>query len=456
MRTGLSTFTLLCALFAASVKAAAPAPAATAAPNATDAGSAATASAAPVLAQQQEVMDSTDAAPPAPQPAPAAAAEPPKAPPPPTSDSATTAADTATSAPPPKEEFTLRNDNLYRLDLSGTMQLKAFYHDMFADRDEDKSLSYELRRFKVELDGSLNGHFGFRGELLVDGNNRQFGVDNAYLYYLVNDMVGFRGGKQKRPFSMEALQSPKYLYTIERGALYFNFLANTTGYSYFDLGFVGYGGFNEDGIAVTYELGLFNGKQNDTLGRDYRGQQDVDVDEGFKAKDIAMRLTIAPWSFLTLEAALSTKSADDKSDPADFGYAVNTAYELGADFNYKHLRLLGEVAWGDNQNTLDQRIIDGSSDFLTFYVTGVWHEDYKRGRASELVLKFEALDPTFEWGDGEGTPNDGKVRYTAGVNWFFTPQVSVMADYGILQPITKVEGEDDLIQDVDLLWRLNF
>jgi hypothetical protein len=441
--------TLLCALFAQTARAATAAPAATATP------APAPVAAAPALAQQ-EVMDSTDAAPPAPQPPPPVTTEPAKVAPPPTSDSATTAADTATAAPPPKEEFTIRNDNLYRLDLSGTMQLKAFYHDMTADRDADKSLSYELRRFKVELDGSLNGHFGFRGELLVDGNNKQFGVDNAYLYYLVNDLIGFRGGKQKRPFSQEALQSSKYLYTIERGELYFNFLANTTGYSYFDLGFLGYGGFNEDGIKVTYEVGLFNGKQNDTLGKDYSGQQDVEVDAGFRAKDLAMRLTVAPWSFLTLEAALSTKSADDKSDPADFGYAVNTAYELGADFEYKRLRLLGEVAWGDNQNTLDQRIIDGSSNFLTFYVTGVWHEDYKRGRASELVLKFEALDPTFEWGDGEGTPNDGQVRYTAGVNWFFTPMVSIMADYGILQPITKVEGQDHLVQDVDLLWRLNF
>ncbi|MDB5050322.1 MAG: hypothetical protein JWO30_3393 [Fibrobacteres bacterium] len=436
MRPALSTLFLFCALLpaAAQTPAAANAPAGAAAPVA-------------AAAPGQAAIDTAGAKTPAPA----------KVAPPAATDSATVAADTATSAPPSQlDAFTIHNSFLSRLDLSGTIQLKALYHNISADRDADKRLSFQLRRFKLELNGAFDEHFGFLGELLVDGNNRNFGVDNAYLYYTVNELVGFKGGKMKRPFSQEALQSSKSLYTIERGELYQNFLANITGYSYFDLGVVAYGGFVEEEKTVTYEIGVFNGKQNDSASKDYSGQQDENLDKGFKAKDVVMRVTVTPVRPLKLEAAVSTKAAEDKSNPADFGYAVNTAYEVGADFSYDHLRLLGEAAWGDNHNRLDARIIDGSTQFFTFYLMGVWREDYSRGRASELVLKGEALDPDFKFAKGEGTPNDGKARYTLGVNYFFTPKVSVMADYGVLQPITKVAGEKDLTHDVDLMWRMSF
>ncbi|MEO7424032.1 MAG: porin, partial [Fibrobacteria bacterium] len=348
------------------------------------------------------------------------------------------------------DAFTIHNNSLARLDLSGTMQLKALYHDMDAERDADKKLSLQLRRFKLELEGAFDAHFGFRGELLVDGNGRDFGVDNAYLFYTLSDLVEFRGGKLKRPFSQEALQSSKSLYTIERGELYQAFLANTTGYSGFDLGLVASGGFTEDGRSLTYELGVFNGKQSDSAG--YDGQQHENIDKGFKAKDVVMRLTFAPFKILKLEAAVSTKAAEDKSDPREFEYAVNTGYEVGADFNYNHLRVLGEASWGDNQDKRDAKVIDGSSGYFAFYLMGVWHEDYTHGRASELVLKTEALDPDFR----ADAVNDGKVRYTLGVNYFFTPKISVLADYGVLQPVTKEVGKKDLTHDADVMLRMNF
>ena len=436
MRISLSILPLFCVLLPAAAQTAAPAPAATASP----------APAAP----QKEVMDTAEAS------APAAVA-PAKVPAPATSDSAIVAADTATTAPRSQAEvFALRNNFLDRLDFSGTVQLKALYHDMYADKDADKRLSFQLRRFKLELEGGFDPHFGFRGEMLVDGNGRNFGMDNAYLYYALNELVGFRGGKMKRPFSQEALQSSKSLYTVERGQLYQTFLSATTGYSDYDLGVMAYGGFMEEDRALTYELGLFNGKQNNDPAKDYSGQQNENLDKGFKAKDAVMRITYTPVKPLKVEAAVSTKAAEDTTDGNEFGYAVNTAYEFGADFSYRHLRLLGEAAWGDNQDGVDAKIIDGSTFFFAFYVMGVWHEDYTRGRASELVLKMEALDPDFKAGAGEGTPNDGKARYTLGVNYFFTPKVSVLADYGMLQPITKVAGEKTWKHDLDLMWRMSF
>ena len=412
-----------------------------------------TAPAAPAqAAPPKEAIDSSEAA------APAAADPADEA----ASDSAIAAAvadvDSAalaalTSQPEP---LLVRNSSLAHLDLSGTMQLKALYHGVTEDRDADKRLSLQLRRFKLELEGGLDAHSGFRGELLVDGNGRNFGVDNAYLFYKVNDFVGFKGGKLKRPFSQEALQSSKSLYTIERGELYHEFLASTTGYASFDLGLVAYGGYSEDGAILGYELGVFNGKQNDDATGNYNGQQNETQDKGFKAKDVVFRLSAAPFKSLKLEGAVSSKAAEDVGDPYSFRYAVNTAYQLGADYTYRHLHLLGEASWGDNHKKQDAKIISGSSRFFAFYGTGIWREDYPRNRASELVLKLEGLDPDFGWSEGDGAPNDGKLKYTAGVNYFFSRNVSVMANYGVLQPITKVEGEGDLSQDLDLMWRLVF
>ncbi len=372
-----------------------------------------------------------------------------------TLDTAATRAVSKDTLPSPKA-IALRVPLLSKLDLGGTVQLKGFYHNLSSDRDADKRLSLNVRRFKVDLDGAVDKHFGFKGGMLMDGNNKNFGVDDAYLYYTVNELVGFKGGKLRRPFSQEALQSSKSLYTVERGELYHNFLANVTGYAYFDVGIMAYGGFVDEGHAVGYEVGVFNGKQNNDTTKDYSGQQYETTDKGFLAKDAVMRITATPFALCKIEAAVSTKAADDTSNAANFTYHVNTAYEVGFSYIDKHLRLLGEVSWGDNQNKLDAHIINGGSLFFAFYTTGVWHSDYSLGRASELVFKLEGLDPDFEPGKGKGKPNDGKLRYTLGTNYFFTPRVSLLANYGILQPITKVIGEGDLVHSLDVLVRLTY
>ena len=402
-------------------------------------------------AAPKEVIDTADAA----APAPAIAEVPPAA------DTASVPSDSAVHAaaaalPATSGPLEIRNSVLSRLDLSGTIQLKAFYNNFGAAKDSDKKLSMQLRRFKLGLEGLLTDQAGFKGELLIDGNNKAFGAEDAYLFYRLSDVVGFKGGKMKRPFSQEALQSSKGLYTLERGELYHDFLANVTGYAWYDLGLMAYGGFEEDGMSLGYEVGLFNGKQNNDPAKDYAGQQDEKTDKGFKAKDVVLRLNAKPSKSLKLELGVSTKAAENTSDASNFVYAVNTAYQAGADFHLGHLRLLGEVAWGDNHDSSDAKIIKGSAMFFAFYATGLWREDYARGRASELVLKVEGLDPDFEPGEGEGRPNDGKLKYTVGMNWFFTPAISVLADYGILQPITKVAGEDDLVNSVALLWRMSW
>lgn len=361
-----------------------------------------------------------------------------------------------TSAPLPASPngfLALRNPVLENLALSGTVQLKAFYHDFAAERDADKRLSLQLRRFKLGLEGSVSEHAGFKGEFLLDGADKSFGTDDAYLWWRAGDLVGIKGGKLKRPFSQEALQSSRSLYTVERGELYHDFLANTTGYADYDLGLLAYGGFREDAAAFGYELGVFNGKQSQN---GYANQHEEKTDAGLIAKDVVARVTASPVPALKLEAAVSAKAAEDRSDANTFAFAANTAYELGAEFSHGPLRLLGEASMGDNHQGADSLIVEGSSRFFAFYAMLVWHEAYGRGRASELVAKVEGLDPDFGWKEGQGEPNDGRLRYTGGCNYFFTPAVSILADYSLLQPVTKVPGADRLIHSLDVMWRLSF
>ncbi len=351
---------------------------------------------------------------------------------------------------------TLKIPLLSKLELGGTVQLKGLYHKFTSDQDADKSLSLNLRRFKMDLDGAVDKHFGFKGGFLMDGNNRAFGIDDGYLYYTMSNWVGFKGGKMKRPFSQEALASSKSLYTIERGELYFDFLANTTGYAYYDIGLLAYGGFTEDGRTLGYEIGIFNGKQNHSDSKDYSGQHYETTDKGFIAKDFVMRVTAEPMKDLKIEAAVSTKAAEDTTDANNFKYNVNTGYEVGLGYHHKNLNLQGEVSWGDNHNGVDKRILSGSTRYFAFYALAVWREEYSQGRASESVIKVEGLDPDFGAGKNEGKPNDGILHYTFGMNYFFNPRVSLLTNYGLIQPVTKVVGNQKIDQNLEMMWRLTF
>jgi hypothetical protein len=341
---------------------------------------------------------------------------------------------------------------LSKLELGGTVQLKAFYHNFAADRDADKALSFNLRKLRLDVSGAAGDHFGFVGQFRLEANGANLGIDEGYLSWTANDLFGIRGGKMKRPFSQEQLMSSKALYTIERGLLYQDFLESTTGYSGYDLGVSAYGGFEDDGVPVKYEVGIFNGKQNDDPAKSYSNQQNEATDKGFRAKDIVFRLSAQPFEMLKAEAAVSTKAAENTTDPNTFDLGVNTAYEVGLDFSAKQLRLMGEFTWGDNHEGLDSKILSGSATFVDFYAMGVWHENYSRGRASELVLKLEGLDPDSR----DNHPNDGMLRYTLGCNYFFTRTTSILADYGLLQPVTEVTGQKDLKHYLDAMWRMSF
>lgn len=345
----------------------------------------------------------------------------------------------------------LHNHAFSALTLGGTFQMKAFYDNMTAASEQDRQIGFSLSKFRLDLAGAYDEHFGLLGQFLLEANAREIGVENAYAYFK-QGLYQIQAGKLKKPFSMEALQSSSALYTVDRGKLYGDFLANTAGYSLYDVGVLFIGGFTEENTEVTYEAGVFNGKQS---VNGYSGAQYETTDDGFLAKDFAGRIAFKNALGLEAELALSVKSAESRATPNHFKFAAATAYEAGLAYERNGWRLQGELAWGANPEGSDSVIVEGSPDFLAFYAMLVYKHNYSGGRSSEAVVKIEGLDPSMSIGSG-GKPNDSKLRYTLGANYFFTQRISMLADYGILQPFTKVPGEGSLMQDFDVMWRLNF
>jgi hypothetical protein len=347
---------------------------------------------------------------------------------------------------------TLQNKAFSAFTLGGTFQMKAFYDNMTAASEQDRQIGFSLSKFRLDLAGAYDEHFGLIGQFLLEANARELGVENAYAYFK-QGLYQIQAGKLKKPFSMEALQSSSTLYTVDRGKLYSTFLATTAGYSLLDVGALFIGGFTEENTEVIYEIGVFNGKQS---MNGYSGAQYETTDDGFLAKDFAGRIALKNALGLEAELALSVKSAESRATPNRFKFAADAAYEAGLAYERNGWRLQGELAWGANPQGSDSVIVGGSPDFLAFYAMLVRKQSYFGGRVSEAVVKIEGLDPSMSIGGSGGKPNDSKLRYTLGANYFFTPRISMLADYGILQPFTKVPGEGSLTQDFDVLWRLNF
>ncbi len=361
---------------------------------------------------------------------------------------------------PTSEAVPALNRALEKIDIGGRIQFKGFHHDIFSESDSDKRLSFQLRRLSLDVNGRFADQFGFKMEALLEVNNHRANLNQAYLFHEWNEHWGIRAGKLKRPISQEALQSSKRLNTIERSGLYHEFLSKETGYIMQDIGLILNGGFEDNGIPVGYQLGVFNGKNPANVEDNYANQHLESTDRGFLAKDVVLRAHAKPFPELFVEGAFATKGAEDRSNPVNFKFRMNTAYQLGFAFNRGKVKVLGETAWGDNHQGRDDFIgVDSlTSTFFTFYVTGMWRTEYSRNRASELVLQLEGLDPDTRllWQEEEGRPNDSHLRYYVGSNYDFNRHTGVQLGYSIIHPITEVVGEGDLRHNLEFMWRMFF
>lgn len=356
-----------------------------------------------------------------------------------------------------KEPASLQNTKLAKLKFGGLARTSAYARDLSAESDGAKTASLGIDLVRLGMQGEFDNGFGFNAEL--DYAKAAGGVSAAgvYLQWQKGPFDKVRAGRIKRAFSHEAILGDAALPFNFRGALYQDFLRKTNGYTGYDIGISFASGFEDAGIPVRYELGIYNGRKNDSVA----GHYDVDPwrDSDLKAKDMAFRLEVEPMKGLLLEAALTNKTAEDRSNADNFDLAFNTAYQIGAFYTCKGLRINGEFAYGDNHQGRDALIVSGSSNFLAFYLEAMLRHDYgKTGRWSESLIKFEGLDPDMGFGSDEGKPNDGKFRYTLGATYGFTRDVSVTLAWGFLQPISESQVSSDtrLRHDLDLFWKMVF
>jgi hypothetical protein len=355
-----------------------------------------------------------------------------------------------------KEPATLENLKLSEFKVGGLMRAVATSHDLSANNDASKTASLGLALARLTFAGKFENGFGFGTELDFAKSSGGLNLGQIYMQWQKSPFDQVRFGRIKRLFSHEALLSDNQLPFQFRGSLYQDFLNKTTGYTGYDVGVNFMSGFEDGGIPVHYGLGIYNGRRADSTSHAYTVDAWSDAD--LKAKDVAFHIDAQMPIGLTLEASLTTKTTEDKSDAANFDIAINTAYELGAFYQWKGMQLNGEIAYGDNHQGRDAYIIGCSSNFLAFYVEALARHDYQSGDWSQLMLKLEGLDPDMGFGSDDGKPNDGKFRYSVGATYGLNADNSLTLVWGILHPITesKVTSESRLHHDLDLFWKMAF
>jgi len=373
------------------------------------------------------------------------------------SQSAVLSADSAKAARAAlKDPIPLENARLSHFRLNGVVRGTAYARDLSAHADIDKASSFGLDLARLSFAGDFGDGFGFAADLDLAKGQNGLGVGQLSLQWRKGPFDKIHAGRIKRAFSHEALLGDAQLPFNYRGRLYNAFLQKTTGYTGYDLGIGFLSGFEDGDIPVRYELAIYNGRHSEDPAVGY--SRDAWADGDLQAKDVAFRLEVEPTSRITVEAALSTKAAEDKSDPENFNLAMNTAYELGVFYQDGGVQVNGEIAYGDNHQGVDARIVDGSSDFLAFYLEGILRHDYPAGHWSEALFKLEGLDPDMGFKRNAGKKNDGKLRYTLGVTYGMTAYNSLTLAWGVLHPISESRSTSDtrLRHDLDCFWKMVF
>jgi Phosphate-selective porin O and P len=355
-----------------------------------------------------------------------------------------------------KEPTVLENLKLSKFKAGGILRTVVSTRDLSAEDDAAKTATMGVDLARLSFSGQFETGYGFGAELDFAKSGGAMGLGQVYMQWQKGPFDQIRAGRIKRMFSHEAILSDNQLPFNFRGSLYQDFLNKTTGYTGYEVGVNLSSGWEDAGIPVHYQLGIYNGRRADTSSRAYTVDAWKDAD--LKAKDLAFHIDAQVHPTLLLEAGLTTKTTEDKSTASNFDLAINTAYQLGAFFSHKNVRVNGEIAYGDNHKGRDALIVDGSSNFLGFYLEGLVRHTYASSRWSELLLKLEGLDPDMGLGDEDGKPNDGKFRYSLGGSYGLNADNSLTLVWGFLHPITesKVTADSRLRHDVDLYWKMAF
>jgi phosphate-selective porin OprO/OprP len=275
---------------------------------------------------------------PTPEPTPAATPAPAPAPTPAPAPSSSPVVARAST-----EGFSLTTeDKSFQIKLRGYLQADGRF--FLSDTPQRGSSTFQLRRARPLLEGTLFGAFDFR--LLTDFGGGTATIQDAYLDIHPSRALRLRAGKFKPPVGLERLQSATQTLFIER-ALPTNLVPNR------DIGLQLHGEVLEG--ALTYALGAFNGVPD---GSSADANSDNSFDLAGRVYGYPLRRTgLRPLQGLGLgfaasrgrrlgtSAAPALASYRGTSQQAFFSYLTSTTAADVVFADGEHLRLSPQATW---------------------------------------------------------------------------------------------------------------
>ncbi len=358
----------------------------------------------------------------------------------------------------------------FRLELGGFVQFDfdAAQNNARLLTGNDLIDTFLVRRARLNMTGQLFNWIGFR----IEGDygtqqNPAFALTDGYIDLNFLPAIGLRGGQFKVPFSMEELTSDLFIDTIERSMV--NELVPSR-----DQGIMLQGHLFDR--ILGYNVGVFNGSG-------------INASDGNNEKDVAARLTLAPFRntdfyFLTgLQLAVDGTFGDEDLRTSARGRTTARTTNRFQFFapqptSGNRYRWGAELAWlvgpaslkfeydeqvdqrkklGPGRTNLDDITATGWYVTGTFVVTGentvlngpvIPRRPFSPldGRvgpgAFELVLRYQELkfksDDSVDFFDGNinngipggaRTAENGAEAVTAGINWYLNARVRAMVNW---------------------------
>ncbi len=286
-----------------------------------------------------------------------------------------------------------------------------------------KPSSFYFRRARVGIVGSIpyDVSYYIMAEFSPIYTGYPFLLDAYVSWAPVGKYVKFSFGQFKSPFGMELATPCFALHTINR-SLSSEQLAGP----YRELQFMILGAVGNERDVFTYKVSIMNGTGINKMDA-------YDVDGGNNQKDLAARLTVAPWEFLIIGGGFryglwAKKDADGDSKS-------RTRYGGDLTFEKWNFRIQGEVLFG-----IDKGEIAGgggcggkatAATYETFNKMGYMVQAmYMTPIRLEPVLKYEFYDPAgTDYKFFGTTQNYTQSTFTVGLNYFLNDWTRIQINY---------------------------
>lgn len=322
--------------------------------------------------------------------------------------------------------------------LVGYIQPEYSYF-FFGQDDNDNAIkpsTFYFRRARIGVVGNIPYDISYyvMAELSPLATGYPYLLDAFITYAPFGKYVKFSFGQFKSPFGYELAQPCFGLHTINR-----SIVTRQLSSPFRELQFMVLGAVGKDRDIFTYKVSVMNG-----TGMNVMDQYVWDGDTNTIAnnnKDIAARLTVAPWEWLQIGGGARTGLIGIKDE--DGRSQSRTRY--GVDFNFEkwNFRLQGEYIWGIDIRSKDA-VDDGGGgcggkkgtsaiEYDEFKKNGFWVQAmYMTPIRLEPVIKYEYFDPdgaTYSYYFGQVHDGFEQSIFTFGLNYFLNDWTRIQVNY---------------------------